>query len=247
MFVNVGPGLELHESGLLSTAARLDRELKAHIPFQLVCTINGPFSTDATITTLITIDQNMTLAVEDEDDNPPSLQNPNEQQIIDVYLKDQGIIQVKKNQGSYSVSEDCVIRMSWKRCCINRFSGKRPFTRSLVLKYLMFCGDICVQEKDLLNKPVMVLDDDSDRINRFRLTLFPPEDKAHRLISTLLKLEHTVWSLVRPETGVPRSVMSIGQFINLIDLSLMHVLELLTYRFDLVTIASTCNVHFFRC
>ncbi|XP_046644788.1 proto-oncogene tyrosine-protein kinase receptor Ret-like [Daphnia pulicaria] len=153
-----GPGLELHESGLLSTAARLDRELKAHIPFQLVCTINGPFSTDATITTLITIDQNMTLAVEDEDDNPPSLQNPNEQQIIDVYLKDQGII----------------------------------------------------QEKDLLNKPVMVLDDDSDRINRFRLTLFPPEDKAHRLISTLLKLEHTVWSLVRPETGVPRSVMSIG-------------------------------------
>lgn len=96
MFVNVGPGLELHESGLLSTAARLDRELKAHIPFQLVCTINGPFSTDATITTLITIDQNMTLVVEDEDDNPPSLQNPNEQQIIDVYLKDQGIIQVKK-------------------------------------------------------------------------------------------------------------------------------------------------------
>lgn len=96
MFVNVGPGLELHESGLLSTAARLDRELKAHIPFQLVCTINGPFSMDATITTLITIDQNMTLVVEDEDDNPPSLQNPNEQQIIDVYLKDQGIIQVKK-------------------------------------------------------------------------------------------------------------------------------------------------------
>lgn len=111
----------------------------------------------------------------------------------------------------------------------------------------MFCGDICVQEKDLLNKPVMVLDDDSDRMNRFRLTLFPPEDKAHRLISTLLKLEHTVWSLVRPETGVPRSVMSIGQLINLIHLSLMHVLELLTYRFDLVTIASTCNVHFFRC
>ena len=64
----------------------------------------------------------------------------------------------------------------------------------------------------------MVLDDDSDRINRFRLTLFPPEDKAYRLISTLLKLEHTVWSLARPETGVPRSVMSIGQYINLIDL-----------------------------
>jgi hypothetical protein len=38
----------------------------------------------------------MTLVVEDEDDNPPRLQNPNEQQIVDVYLKDQGIVQVNK-------------------------------------------------------------------------------------------------------------------------------------------------------
>ena len=96
MIVNVGPSLELHESGLLSTADRLDRELKANIPFHLVCTINGPSSTEASVSTLFTIDQNMTLVVEDEDDNPPRLQNPNEQQIVDVYLKDQGIVQVNK-------------------------------------------------------------------------------------------------------------------------------------------------------
>ena len=70
--------------------------MKANIPFHLVCTINGPSSTEASVSTLFAIDQNMTLVVEDEDDNPPRLQNPNEQQIVDVYLKGQGIIQVKK-------------------------------------------------------------------------------------------------------------------------------------------------------
>lgn len=153
-----GIGIELHHSGLLSTAARLDREFKTNIPFQLTCTINGPSSGDSSTSTLFSIDQNMTLIIEDEDDNPPRLQNPNEERFIDVYLKEQGII----------------------------------------------------QDKDLLSKPVIVLDDDSDRINRFRLTLFPPENEAHRLIASLIKLEHPVWSLAQPETGVPRSVMSVG-------------------------------------
>lgn len=66
----------------------------------------------------------------------------------------------------------------------------------------------------MLSKPVIVLDDDSDRINRFRLTLFPPENEAHRLIASLIKLEHPVWSLAQPETGVPRSVMSVGEYLK---------------------------------
>lgn len=65
-----------------------------------------------------------------------------------------------------------------------------------------------------MSKPVIVLDDDSDRINRFRLTLFPPENEAHRLIASLIKLEHPVWSLAQPETGVPRSVMSVGEYLK---------------------------------
>lgn len=95
-FIRAGIGIELHHSGLLSTAARLDREFKTNIPFQLTCTINGPSSGDSFASTLFSIDQNMTLIIEDEDDNPPRLQNPNEERFIDVYLKEQGIIQVRK-------------------------------------------------------------------------------------------------------------------------------------------------------
>ena len=123
---------------------------------------------------------------------------------------------------SYSISDLNLRHLNVMETLVflKRSSRKRLFNRQLTgycknvfltSSDTFLCVYLCVQEKDLLNKPVMVLDDDSDRINRFRLALFPPEDKANRLISTVLKLEHTVWSLARPETGVPRSVMSIGQ------------------------------------
>lgn len=92
--IHAGIGIELQSSGLLSTAARLDRELKTNIPFQLICTISGPSQAESSASTLFSVDQNMTLIIEDEDDNPPRLQNPSEERVVDVYLKNQGVIQV---------------------------------------------------------------------------------------------------------------------------------------------------------
>ena len=93
---NIGEKFELKDTGLLSTATIFDRESATHVPFQLNCSIQGPSPSDALVlTTLSTLSQNLTLIVEDEDDNPPRLQTPEEQQIVDVYLKDQGIVQVR--------------------------------------------------------------------------------------------------------------------------------------------------------
>ena len=94
MFLYKGTEIELLNSGLLSTTVQLDRESTPHIHFQLVCSINGPSSS---FTPVILV-QNLTLYVLDEDDNPPRLQSPNEQKVIDVYLKDQGIIQVRTSR-----------------------------------------------------------------------------------------------------------------------------------------------------
>lgn len=91
----LGIGLKLHDSGILSTSDPLDRESTTTIPFQLVCTIDELLSTGL-FTTQNTVVQNGTLLVEDEDDNPPRLQSSDVQKIIDVYLKDKGIVQVKE-------------------------------------------------------------------------------------------------------------------------------------------------------
>ena len=78
----------------------------------------------------------------------------------------------------------------------------------------------------MLTKSVIVLDDDSDRVNRFQLTLSPPENKVHRSAAGLLKLEHTTWSVAQPKTGVPRSVMSVGQCLAIISLSRFDMFDL---------------------
>lgn len=88
----LGIGLKLDNAGVLSTSEPLDRESTAKIPFQLICTVNDPLSTS-----IFTLVQNGTLLVEDEDDNPPRLQSPDEQQVINVYLKGKGIVQVKRS------------------------------------------------------------------------------------------------------------------------------------------------------
>lgn len=140
---------------LLVTAGQLDRERTPSVSFQLTCTIQ-PAASSSPLSSII-LTQNVSLAVLDEDDNPPRFQSRSPPDVIHhVYLKDQGI----------------------------------------------------AQEKDILPQPFMILDDDTDKANRFRLNL--SVDGEHPL-SSLIKLESPVWSLADTTTRIPRSVMAVGK------------------------------------
>ena len=84
-------------SGRLVTATQFDREKTPSVNFQLVCIVTQVPKTNPTINQLFVVTQNVSLIIADEDDNPPRLQSPEEQSVVDVYLKDKGITLVSLN------------------------------------------------------------------------------------------------------------------------------------------------------
>ena len=92
--------MQTDSGGRLVTAARFDREITPSINFQLVCSVairgettvtSSSSSNNNSSSQLFTVTQNVTLMVVDEDDNPPRLQSPDVQSVVDVYLKEKGI------------------------------------------------------------------------------------------------------------------------------------------------------------
>lgn len=83
------------DSGRLVTANEFDRETTPSVNFQLVCYVSQmPKSNPIISQPLFVVKQNVTLIIADEDDNPPRLQSPDQQSVVDVYLKDKGIVLV---------------------------------------------------------------------------------------------------------------------------------------------------------
>ena len=72
-----------------------------------------------------------------------------------------------------------------------------------------------------MTESLIILDDDSKSVNKFRLSLvsleeLPVEKFSRRLesITNLIKLEHFTYSVPVLGTSVPRTVMSIGKHKN---------------------------------
>lgn len=78
----------------LMTTGPLDRETTPVVPFQLTCSIQP--ATESWPASSIIVAQNLSLAVLDEDDNPPRFQEKTA--VYHVYLKDQGIVQVRNGR-----------------------------------------------------------------------------------------------------------------------------------------------------
>lgn len=68
------------------------------------------------------------------------------------------------------------------------------------------------KDEDLLDKPVIILDDDLSDTNRFRVQLVYPEVNEMpqpAVVSSLVKLEHHVAGINHTRTGVRGSLLSL--------------------------------------